>query len=128
MDPEFLDKLVTEDQLMKAFDGKVLDDILKSSKAYNKPFEDLTPENTIALEAQIERIEQSSPGFEDLEPSENTAQPNDARAHIGKSNSEGAQIRKSTTPEDVIETLSSGSSDVSSLDEDTERHFMFFDD
>jgi len=97
MDPELLEKLVTEDELIKAFDGKVLDDILKTSNAYNKPFEDLCPENTIALEAQIERIEQSSPGFEDLEPSENTAKPNDARAHIGKSNSEGAQIRKSTT-------------------------------
>ena len=127
MDPEFLKKLVTEDELIKAFDGKVLDDILKTSNAYNKPFEDLCPENTIALEAQIERIEQSSPGFEDLEPSENTAQPNGARAHIGKSNSEGAQIRKSTTPEDVIETMSSDSSDESSLDEDVERHLLFFD-
>ena len=56
MDPVFLKKLVTEDDLMKAFNGKVLDDVLCKSTAENKPEDDLMPTPTASSAMKIDAI------------------------------------------------------------------------
>ncbi len=61
-------KLVTEDNLIKAFSKNVLDNVLEKYSIPNKPNVDLSPEKTIPLASAIEAIEEQDHGLDDLTP------------------------------------------------------------
>ncbi len=61
-------KLFTEEDLIKAFSEKVLDDVLEKSSAPNKPDFDLSLENTILLASAIEASEEQDHELSDLTP------------------------------------------------------------
>jgi len=73
LDREFLQKLTTEDELIRAFEGKVLDNVLRESAADNKPDNDFSPTATIPAAADIEAIVDSKSGLADLTPSGKTS-------------------------------------------------------
>ena len=69
MDRDFLNKIATEDELIRAFEGKVLDKVLQASTAENKPEDDVAPTATIPAASDIEAIVASKSGLPDLTPS-----------------------------------------------------------
>ena len=67
LDPEFLKKLATEEQLLKACGQDVLDDMLNKSTAKNKPEEDLEPSACVPDPEAIARIVPQENVLQDLE-------------------------------------------------------------
>ena len=68
LDPGFLKKLATEEQLLKACGQEVLDDMLNKSTAENKPEEDLEPSACVPDPEAIARIVPQENVLQDLEP------------------------------------------------------------
>ena len=109
MDREFLQKLTTEDELIRAFEGKVLDNVLRESAADNKPNDDFSPSATIPAAADIEAIVDAESGLADLTPSGKTS-TNESSETSGSSEEPQTQtaddVQEPQTTDDVWSAFS----------------------